>query len=799
MSAHGSGSFGAGASTRPSSTNNTNNDPPGRQITTPFAAISASGSLDLDMDLDSAIGGGLNSNNDSTTVQQQINIRAGEERDADGFLRSSVGGHGSTTFGQPGFEDAFYSSTDIASPTNTEVVENTDQRGFVDEEEDLTDDDDMDNEPYSDADGHIHYEEEEADYYEDDMLEDEEIHIPEDYGDEDIEGIDDLDHVHDNPHSNCIVSSLGMKSPAIREMNENEIYARRAGLRYSSHGYDVQSEVGSVVSTGDHVNTSGMSDNHSGQHHGDNMIAYPFAFSPSTAKNHTVRGRMGKFFNKLVGRHAHDSHNVGDVGCDPDYNGNDMLSETSEDQFDEHGNALPPNATHLRRSSGSGDNLDELRLLAGQLNADWGGEELMAPALARRLRDFQFAQEKRRKKYGNERPWGILGLYDHLAGVRMDVEWAEDAAWRRANGEPYCAWTEFESSKNQGFNRPFFTYLILIVCTGILIASIGVNGWVVEPVSINPMIGPSAETLVQMGAKETYLIVNENEAWRLVSPMVLHAGLIHFFLNMLALWFIGSAVEQSHGFIPALVLFIIPAIGGTVLSAMFLPEYISVGASGGIFGLIGACLSDIIMNWNLLFSDFVNEGKSKKRHALVLLLLFLDIIVNCLLGLTPFVDNFTHLGGMVYGFLCGLSTMERVSSDFFGVQEQKCWSTFKNIFARFFGLIVSIGCIMATTIILLEGDGVTNPCEACSALSCVPFPPWSPQDDKWWYCDDCGAVTADARVNPATGIFHQLDMTCPDGSIENIDLEHMESKDKAWLESNLPTFCRKYCPSTTKS
>lgn len=233
MSAHGFSSSGAGASNRPNSNtsscsaNNTNGDTP--------AAMSASGSLDLDMDLDSAISGGLNSNNDSTTVQQQINIQAGDERDADGFLRSSVGGHGSTTFGRPDFEDTFYNSADIAATPNAEVVENNGQRGFVDEEEDLTDDNDMDNEPYHDADGHIHYEEEEDDYYEDehedDMLEDEEIHIPEDYGDEDIEGIDDLDHVHDNPHSNCIVSSLGMKSPAIREMNENEIYARRAGLR----------------------------------------------------------------------------------------------------------------------------------------------------------------------------------------------------------------------------------------------------------------------------------------------------------------------------------------------------------------------------------------------------------------------------------------------------------------------------------------------------------------------------------------------------------------------------------------
>lgn len=82
------------------------------------------------------------------------------------------------------------------------------------------------------------------------------------------------------------------------------------------------------------------------------------------------------------------------------------------------------------------EDIAQLRLLAGKLNADWRGQDFMAPALARRIRDFQFAQEKRRKKYGNERPWGILGLYDHLAAIRVDVEWAEDAAWRRANGEP---------------------------------------------------------------------------------------------------------------------------------------------------------------------------------------------------------------------------------------------------------------------------------------------------------------------------------------------------------------------------
>ena len=82
------------------------------------------------------------------------------------------------------------------------------------------------------------------------------------------------------------------------------------------------------------------------------------------------------------------------------------------------------------------DDIAQLRLLAGKLNADWGAVDFMAPKLARRIRDFQFAQEKRRKKYGHEKPWGILGLYDHLTAIRTDIEWAEDAAWRRVNGQP---------------------------------------------------------------------------------------------------------------------------------------------------------------------------------------------------------------------------------------------------------------------------------------------------------------------------------------------------------------------------
>lgn len=156
------------------------------------------------------------------------------------------------------------------------------------------------------------------------------------------------------------------------------------------------------------------------------------------------------------------------------------------------------------------------------------------------------------------------------------------------------------------------------------------------------MIGPSSKTLIALGAKYSDLIVNENEIWRLITPMFLHAGLIHYVFNMMALWFVGSAVESIHGFFAASIIFTISAIGGTLLSAIFLPQFISVGASGGIFGLIGSCLADIVMNCHLLFSDFINEGQKKKSHLAILLLLLLDIAANTLLGMTPFVDNFTR-------------------------------------------------------------------------------------------------------------------------------------------------------------
>ncbi|CAB9516058.1 Inactive rhomboid protein 1 [Seminavis robusta] len=489
----------------------------------------------------------------------------------------------------------------------------------------------------------------------------------------------------------------------------------------------------------------------------------------------------------------------------PDFNLADY--DLGEDySFQDHCDELTSECEDKRSSQdyGEGESLDAVDTTAmttrtysySELVATLGSDsehlKSMHPRLHRRVRDFRFARRKRREKQGTHKPWGIFGLYAHLSDIRIDLEWAEDAAWRRENGEPYLSWADYEKARNKGMNRPLFSYLTVFICTVMMIVTFSLNDWKIEPLSVNPLIGPSAEVLIQAGARDTALIVNEGQWFRLISPIVLHGGVIHFVINMMALWFIGAAVEQSHGFASAAILFFIPAVGGNILSAIFLPQYISVGASGGIFGLIGGCVADVALNWNLLFIKGEDEDDvTKCQHWSAFFWLFADIVANAILGLTPFVDNFTHLGGLLYGLCCGISTIERLAVGFFGVGTGRC-SRIRNSLVRFCGLIFSVFLIMITTVLLVGSDGATSPCPSCRYVSCVPFPFGA--ENKWWNCDDCDFAVADLVKLHATSVaYDRIDLTCPDGEIALIDITTENISDREEARGMLPKFCRDHC------
>lgn len=142
--------------------------------------------------------------------------------------------------------------------------------------------------------------------------------------------------------------------------------------------------------------------------------------------------------------------------------------------------------------------------------------------------------------------------------------------------------------------------------------------------------------LVQFGAKVNELIIY-GEYWRLVTSAFLHADMLHILFNMYALYSLGRIVETELGGIRYLIIYFFSAITAGLLSFYLTPN-IAVGASGAIFGLLGAML---IM---ALF------GKSKALKSMVRSILFI-LGLNLFIGFagSANIDNFGHVGGLLGG------------------------------------------------------------------------------------------------------------------------------------------------------
>jgi rhomboid protease GluP len=147
------------------------------------------------------------------------------------------------------------------------------------------------------------------------------------------------------------------------------------------------------------------------------------------------------------------------------------------------------------------------------------------------------------------------------------------------------------------------------------------------------------DLLLLYGAKINQFIL-QGEIWRFLTPVFLHGSILHLSFNMYALYSIGPSLERKYGGTSFILLYAISAVFGNVFSFLC-SSYISLGASTAIFGLIAAQGVYIYKNRYLL-------GSAAK--PLLTNVLFL-IAVNLFLGLSPGIDNWGHLGGLVGGFL----------------------------------------------------------------------------------------------------------------------------------------------------
>jgi membrane associated rhomboid family serine protease len=145
------------------------------------------------------------------------------------------------------------------------------------------------------------------------------------------------------------------------------------------------------------------------------------------------------------------------------------------------------------------------------------------------------------------------------------------------------------------------------------------------------------DRIVEWGAKFGPAI-RAGQLWRLITPVFLHAGWLHLLANMYSLNAIGPAVERLFGTARLTAFYLLAGVAGVTLSLAFSP-YASVGASGAVFGLLGALGAFLFLHRR----TFGPASQVQLRQIVFVALLNLGI------GLTPGIDNWGHLGGLLAG------------------------------------------------------------------------------------------------------------------------------------------------------
>ena len=157
--------------------------------------------------------------------------------------------------------------------------------------------------------------------------------------------------------------------------------------------------------------------------------------------------------------------------------------------------------------------------------------------------------------------------------------------------------------------------------------------------------------------------IREGQYYRLLTGIFLHGGILHLLFNCYALYVIGAQVENFLGRIKFIIIYLVSGITGALFSVIFGGNFASIGASGAIFGLLGA----------LVYFGYhyrVYLGTVIKSQIIPL------IVLNLLLGFcVSGIDNFAHVGGLIGGTLMSIAL---------GVKDKSSW------FERINGWIITI-------------------------------------------------------------------------------------------------------------
>lgn len=168
-----------------------------------------------------------------------------------------------------------------------------------------------------------------------------------------------------------------------------------------------------------------------------------------------------------------------------------------------------------------------------------------------------------------------------------------------------------------------------------------------------PFGDPFSNALFVLGAKFGPAI-DAGEYWRFLTPMVLHGSLIHLGFNSFALYSLGPETERVFGTGRFLALYLLAGFAGTIASYVR-SDNLSIGASGAIFGLIGA-LAAFFYGARSLIGAEASRQQVTQLVTMAALNIFIGLSVQT-------IDNAAHIGGLVVGALAGFALAPRYRID----------------------------------------------------------------------------------------------------------------------------------------
>lgn len=181
------------------------------------------------------------------------------------------------------------------------------------------------------------------------------------------------------------------------------------------------------------------------------------------------------------------------------------------------------------------------------------------------------------------------------------------------------------------YKKPVITYAIITICVLLFIMM-----YVLGNGSENTL------TLINFGANLDVL-TKSGEYYRLFTCIFLHIGIMHLICNMYSLYVIGKEVEGLFGKWKYLLIYVLSGICGSILSLAFSHNTVSAGASGAIFGLLGA-----LLYFGYYYRTYL--GVAMKSSIIPV------ILINLVIGfLSSGIDNAAHIGGLVAGILIAMA------------------------------------------------------------------------------------------------------------------------------------------------